>query len=76
MIDIPAIDVSSKDIRCRAVRDIRGEQATVKALTEGSIQYELDNLGSYLIKVQWENGSSSSVSPDEIEIVDADISWH
>ncbi len=69
------IDLSSKDIRCRAVHEIRNCRATVKASTEGTIQYEVERLGRHLINVQWDNGLSLNVSPDEIEIIDGELSW-
>jgi hypothetical protein len=64
------IDLSSKGIKCRAVRDIKSYQGTVSASTEGIIQYEIDNFGRHLINVRWENGLTVNVFPNEIEIID------
>ena len=70
------IDLSSKGIRCRAAREIRTNWGMVTSSTGGTIQYEIENLGRYLILVDWDNGLSLNVSPSEIEIIDGDLSWH
>lgn len=64
------IDLSSKGIKCRAVRDIQSYQGTVCASAEGTIQYEIENLGRPLINVHWDNGLRLNVFPNEIEIID------
>lgn len=64
------IDLSSKGIKCRALRDIPSYQGTVSASTEGIIQYEIENLGRHLINVHWDNGLTMNVFPNEIEIID------
>ncbi len=69
------IDLSSKGIRCRAAREIRTNWGMVTSSTGGTIQYEIENLGRYLILVDWDNGLSLNVSPSEIEIIDGDLSW-
>ncbi len=51
-------------------------RAIVRPCTEGTIQYEIENPGRYLIHVQWDNGLSLNVSPSEIEIVDGAVFWH
>ena len=70
------IDLSSKGIRCRAAREIRTNWGMVTTSTGGTIQYEIENVGRYLILVDWDNGLSLNVSPSEIEIIDGDLSWH
>lgn len=70
------IDLISKGIRCRATREIRTDWGMVTSSTGGTIQYEIENLGRYLILVDWDNGLSLNVSPSEIEIIDGDLSWH
>ena len=69
------IDLSSKGIRCRATREIRTDWGMVTSSTGGTIQYEIENVGRYLILVDWDNGLSLNVSPSEIEIIDGDLSW-
>ncbi|MEK7335194.1 MAG: hypothetical protein AAB222_07730 [Candidatus Binatota bacterium] len=70
------IDLSSKGIRCRAAREIRTNWGMVTTSTGGTIQYEIENVGRYLILVDWDNGLSLNVSPSEIEVIDGDLSWH
>ena len=66
------IDLSSKGIKCRAVRDIQSYQGTVCASAEGTIQYELENLGRHLVNVHWDNGLRLNVLASDIEIIDGD----
>jgi len=68
------IDLSSEGMKCRAVRDIQGYQGTVSASMEGTIQYEIENLGRHLINVHWDNGLRLNVFPNEIEIIDG-VLW-
>lgn len=63
------IDLSSKGIKCRALRDIQSYQGKVSASTEGIIQYEIENFGRHLINVRWDNGLIVNVFPSEIEII-------
>jgi hypothetical protein len=42
---------------------------------EGTIQYEIENLGRHIINVRWDNGLTLNVFPNEIEIIDGDLSW-
>ena len=69
------IDLSSEGMKCRAVRDIQSYQGTVSASMEGTIQYEIENLGRHIINVRWDNGLTLNVFPKEIEIIDGDLSW-
>ena len=68
------IDLSSEGMKCRAVRDIQSYQGTVSASMEGTIQYEIENLGRHLINVHWDNGLRLNVFPNEIEIIDG-VLW-
>ena len=67
------IDSSSEGMKCRAVRDIQSYQGTVSASMEGTIQYEIENLGRHIINVRWDNGLRMNVFPNEIEIIDGDF---
>jgi hypothetical protein len=67
------IDLSLEGMKCRAVREIQSYQGTVSAFTEGTIQYEIENLGRHLVNVHWDNGLSLNVFPGEIEIIDGDV---
>ena len=70
------IDLSSEGMKCRAVRDIQSYQGMVRASMEGTIQYEIENLGRHLINVHWDNCLRLNVFPNEIEIIDGHLSWH
>ena len=70
------IDLSSKGLRCRAARELRTNWGRVASFTEGTIEYEIMNLGRKLILVEWDNGLSAYVYPNEIEIIDGGLSWH
>ncbi|HZI85976.1 MAG TPA: hypothetical protein VFD48_04025 [Pyrinomonadaceae bacterium] len=45
----------------------------INASAEGTIQYEVENLGRHLINVQWDNGLRLNVLADDIEIIDGDL---
>jgi hypothetical protein len=47
----------------------------VSAFTEGTIQYEIENLGRHLVNVHWDNGLRLNVFPNEIEFIDGDLLW-
>ncbi len=63
------IDMSLQGVKCRAVREIQSHQGRVSISTEGTIQYEIDNLGRHLINVLWDSGLSLNVFPGDIEIL-------
>lgn len=69
------IDSSSEGMKCRAVRYIESYQGKVRVSAEGTIQYEIENLGRHLINVHWDNGLRLNVFPNEIEIIDGDFLW-
>jgi hypothetical protein len=55
-------------MRCRAEKTITGHQGIVKANTVGTVQHVIDNLDRQLINVEWDNGVTMYVFPDELEI--------
>ena len=57
-----------KGKRCRAERALIGHQGIVKVNTEGTIQHVIVNLDRRLINVEWDNGVTMYVFPDEVEI--------
>jgi len=69
------IDVSSRGVRCKAAQHIVDIERTVWGATEGTIVYELEGKGGQWVSVQWDDGSTSLVSSDEIVITDGAISW-
>jgi hypothetical protein len=64
------IDTSLEGLRCRATREIRTCQGVIRRLTGGVIQYDMENLGRHLIRVQWDCGMIDYAYPVEIEILD------
>jgi hypothetical protein len=60
---------SAAGSRCRANRQIRTPAGNVQLFAEGTIIYEIDNLGRHLLEVDWENGIRAYVFPHEVEIV-------
>lgn len=69
------IDVSSRGIRCKAAQEILDLDCTIGIATEGTIVYELEGEGGQLVNVQWDDGSTSLVSSEEIVITDTAVSW-
>jgi hypothetical protein len=69
------IDTTLEGIRCRASRDIRGQERVVKARSEGTIEYEMLRPKHHLVKVSWDEGFSSLVPVNEIEITDGTLVW-
>jgi hypothetical protein len=55
--------------RCRALHNINGHQGLIRARTDGTIQSETNNLGRWLIGVQWDGSFQMYVFPDEIELI-------
>jgi hypothetical protein len=69
------IDVSLRGVRCRAAQEILDLYGTIGVATQGTIVYELEGEGGQLVHVQWDNGTSSLVSSEEIEITDRAVVW-
>jgi len=69
------IDVSLRGIRCKAAQEILDLAGTIGVAAEGTIVYELDGEGGQLVNVQWDDGTTSLVSSEEIVITDGDIIW-
>ena len=68
------IDVSLKGVRCRAATEILDIDGTIGVATEGTIIYELEGEGGQLVNVDWDNGTRSLVSSEEIVITDT-VTW-
>jgi len=69
------IDVSLKGFRCRAAQEILDISRTIGISTEGTIVYELEGEGGQLVNVQWDDGTTSLVSSEEIVIIDGAVVW-
>ncbi|MGH7824023.1 MAG: hypothetical protein ACREQ7_02415 [Candidatus Binatia bacterium] len=66
------IDTTLAGARCRATKEIRSHQTITGRFTEGTIQYDIDNCGRHLIRVEWDNGITDYAFPFEIEILDGE----
>ena len=69
------IDVSLRGVRCRAAQEILDLHGTIEVATQGTIVYELEGDGGQLVHVQWDDGTSSLVSSEELEITDRAVVW-
>jgi hypothetical protein len=56
--------------RCRTTRFLTAVSGRVERFTEGRIRYVTENLGRFLVMVEWDRGGSTVVFPDELEIID------
>lgn len=63
------IDSTLAGTRCRATREIRTCQGLIRRDTQGIIQYDMENLGRRLIRVQWDCGVIDYAYPLELEIL-------
>jgi hypothetical protein len=63
------IDTKRTGKRCRAKKMIRNHTGVIAPLSQGTIRYEIENLGRELIYVQWDAGPAAYVFSDEIEIL-------
>ena len=66
------IDLRLHGMKCRAIRNIRSYQGIISAFTEGTIEYEIENIGRHFVNVRWDNGLRLNVFHDEIELIDGD----
>jgi hypothetical protein len=55
-------------MRCGAKNMIRTRDITIQPGDQGTIIYEMENLGRRLILVQWDGGSPTYAFPDEVDI--------
>lgn len=66
------MDSTLTGMRCRATREIRTTQGLIRRYSEGVIQYDMENLGRHLIRVQWDSGVVDYAYPPELEIFGQD----
>jgi hypothetical protein len=64
------IDRKRKGMRCTARNMIRSREVTIQPANQGTIIYEIENLGRRLILVQWDGDSSTYAFPDEVDITE------
>ncbi len=63
------IDRSQAGVRCRTRCHLHTIEGLLRRGSQGTIYYEMDNLGRRLVFVHWDNGMSVPVFPHEIEIL-------
>jgi len=68
------IDRCHTGMYCRTVQYLTTRDGRLPQHSGGTIQYEIENLGRHLVFVQWENGMSTPVFREEIEICDQPVS--
>jgi len=62
------INRTQAGLRCYTRQLVRTVKGDLPRESRGTILYEMENLGRQLILVNWDNGISVPVFPDEIEI--------
>ena len=64
------IEKKKSGMRCRAKSILHSPIAIIQPGDQGTIAYEVENLGRRLILVQWDNGASMYAFAEEIEIME------
>lgn len=67
------VDRCHTGMHCRTNRHLTTRDGRLPQHSQGTIQYEIENLGRHLVFVQWENGMSTPVFREEIEIVEQSV---
>ena len=62
------LDRTHAGFRCHTRRLLRTAQGDLPRGSQGTVAYEMDNLGRHLILVHWDQGFSVPVFPDEVEL--------
>ena len=62
------LDRTHTGCRCSTRRLLRTVQGNLPRGSQGTVAYEMDNLGRHLILVHWDQGFSVPVFPDEVEV--------
>ncbi len=57
--------------RCRTIRFVRTVAGDLRRDSLGTIRHEVDNLDRHLVFVEWDQGFTVPVFPNEIEEIDA-----
>lgn len=67
------VDRTHTGQRCRTVRHISTRDGLLRRDTQGTVQYEVENLERHLVFVTWDNGMQTPVFAGEVEIYEARI---
>ena len=62
------VDRTHSGQRCRAVQHLTTRDGLLRRDTQGTIQYEMENLDRRLVFVTWDNGMNTPVFAHEIEV--------
>ena len=62
------LDRTHAGVRCHTLRLLRTVKGDLPRGSQGTVAYEMDNLGRHLILVHWDQGFSVPVFPDEVEL--------
>lgn len=62
------IDRTHAGFRCHTRLLLRTVEGNLPRGSQGTVIYEMDNLGRHLILVNWDSGILVPVFPDEIEL--------
>jgi hypothetical protein len=62
------LDRTRAGFRCHTLRLLRTVQGDLPRGSQGTVAYEMDNLGRHLILVHWDQGFAVPVFPDEVEV--------
>ena len=62
------LDRTHAGCRCSTRRLLRTVQGNLPRGSQGTVAYEMDNLGRHLLFVHWDLGFSVPVFPDEVEV--------
>lgn len=62
------MDHTYTGVRCRTVQHLSTREGLLPRDTQGTIRYEMNNLGRRLIFIDWDNGMKVLVFAEEIEI--------
>ncbi|MGH7897548.1 MAG: hypothetical protein ACREQQ_06325 [Candidatus Binatia bacterium] len=57
--------------RCRTTGPVVAPSGRIERFSEGRIRYVAENLGRFLVLVDWDAGGSSVLFPDEVELLEA-----
>ncbi len=65
------LDRTHARFRCYTLQLLRTVKGDLPRGSQGTVAYEMDNLGRHLILVNWDQGFSVPVFPDEVELQSA-----
>ena len=62
------LDRTHAGFRCHTLQPLRTVQGDLPRGSQGTVAYEMDNIGRHLLFVNWDQGFSVPVFPDEVEL--------